>query len=87
MEIEEHLSSGSPLRPRRGPPFQRMSELRMTGPSAEEYGEDEGAEGEEVQESLHMLHHWTYPLVTSLAHSPGLQTGAISPIISPCGPV
>ena len=34
-----------------------------------------------------MLHHWTHPLVTPLAHSPDLETGAISPIISPCGPV
>ena len=49
MEIEEHLSSGSPLRSRRGPPFRRMSELWMTGPSAEEYGEEEGGGKEEVQ--------------------------------------
>ena len=37
-----------------------------------------------LQQSLHMLHHWTHLLVTPLTHSPDLETGAISPKVSPC---
>ena len=37
-----------------------------------------------LQQSLHMLHHRTHLLVTPLTHSPDLETGAISPKISPC---
>ena len=42
------------------------------------------AHGGGLQQSLHMLNHWTNPLVTPLTHSPDLETGATSPKISPC---
>ena len=38
-----------------------------------------------LQQSLHMLHHWTHLSVTPLTHSPDLETGAISRIMSPGG--
>ena len=84
-EIEEHLSSGSPLPDHvvDGPLPSGACPNPMCGPSAEVYGEWRREEREEeVQQSLHMLHHWTYPLATPLTHSPDLEIGAISPIIS-----
>ena len=83
-EIEEHVSSGSLLPDHVVDHFLRMSEADVWAVRGGVRRAEEGGEGGRgAQSSLHMLHHWTCPLVTPLTHSPDLEIGAISPLTPP----